>query len=107
MKNFNMKLNKKLTLFLILFCSLFINNSWSQLSIIWMAAGSLQNWYSKYACEIELGNNPSQSEEQYGLRWPSIYTYQDIQCAKGMWIGTRNFKDAAGKNWSTKSRCIC
>ena len=102
MRNYYMRLNKKVSAFIILFCFLFISNAYPQNSIKWMAAGSLQNWYSSYGSEIELGANPSQEEEEYGLRWPSLYQYQDIQCARGVYIGVRNFKDAGNKIWTSK-----
>lgn len=57
----------------------------------WLAAGSFHNWYSDIGSEIEHGLYASQ---QYGFRWPAIYNYQDMQAAKGMWIGVRGFTDA-------------
>lgn len=65
----------------------------------WMSAGSLHNWYSELGCEWEEG---FVAEQQYGWRWPALYDYQDMQCAKGLWIGTKNFKDVNGKTWDTK-----
>lgn len=56
----------------------------------WLAAGSFHNWYSDIGGEIEHGLFASQ---QYGFRWPAIYNYQDMQAAKGMWIGARGFTD--------------
>ena len=57
----------------------------------WLAAGSYHNWYADIGCEIEHGLYPSQ---QYGMRWPAIYNYQDMQAMKGLWIGARGFTDA-------------
>lgn len=56
----------------------------------WIQIGSLHNWYSEKGSEIEHGN---QAVQQYGLRWPAQYQYQDMQAAKGFWIGTTNFTD--------------
>ena len=56
----------------------------------WMAAGSLHNWYSSLGGECEEGRV---KEQQDGLRWPGIYNKQDMQVARGMWIGAANFTD--------------
>lgn len=64
----------------------------------WVAVGSMHNWYSQYGCEIEHGNFPSQ---QYGLRWPAQYNWQDCQAAKGFWIGTTNWNDGT-RVWPIK-----
>ncbi|MBI2618625.1 MAG: hypothetical protein HYW57_00920 [Ignavibacteriales bacterium] len=56
----------------------------------WIQVGSMHNWYSEKGWEIEEGNILVQ---QYGLRWPAQYQYQDMQAAKGFWIGTTNFTD--------------
>jgi len=60
----------------------------------WLKAGSLHNWYSQYGCEIEIGNDPD--AQQFGLRWPSLYNYQDMQAAKALWLGVTNFTDDKG-----------
>ncbi len=65
----------------------------------WVAIGELSNWYSEVGCEIEHGNFPSQ---QYGLRWPSQYNYQDMQAAKGLWIGATSWTDERGTSWPIK-----
>lgn len=59
----------------------------------WLGVGSLHNFYMSNGMEREHALVASQ---QYGLRWPAIYAYQDMQAAKGLWIGTTNFSDAAG-----------
>ncbi len=56
----------------------------------WLSAGSFQNWYSSGGCEIEEGYEP---EQQYGSRWPGISENQDMQVAKGFWIGAKDFTD--------------
>ncbi|MEO8398931.1 MAG: hypothetical protein ABI550_03850, partial [Ignavibacteriaceae bacterium] len=73
--------------------------SFSQYAIKWMSAGSLHNWYSEIGSEIEEGFI---KEQQYGLQWPAIYSHQDIQAAKGFWIGAANFTDQNGQNYPNK-----
>ncbi len=65
----------------------------------WLATGSLQNWFSEKGWEIEEGNV---REQQYGLRWPAQYNRQDIQAAKGFWIGVKNFTDQLGISYMEK-----
>jgi hypothetical protein len=65
----------------------------------WLGSGSLQNWFSEKGWEIEEGNV---LEQQYGLKWPAQYNRQDMQAAKGMWIGVKNFTDLAGVAWTEK-----
>jgi hypothetical protein len=75
------------------------NKSHAQGTTRWVDVGFLQNWYSEYGWEIEEGNV---REQQYGLRWPAQYNYEDMQAAKSMWIGTTDFTDADGKTWTDK-----
>lgn len=68
----------------------------------WMAVGSLHNWYSDYGAEIEEGLSSSQ---QFGLRWPANRKFMDMQAAKSLWIGVKNFTDASqfgGETFSHK-----
>lgn len=65
----------------------------------WLSAGSLHNWYSEVGSEIEHG---LRSFQQFGMRYPGIYPYQDMQAAKALWIGTRNFTDTRGEFWDRK-----
>jgi hypothetical protein len=58
----------------------------------WLGVGSVHNWYSEFGCEIEQG---LVNEQQYGMRWPAINAKMDMQAAKGMWLGAKNFTDAA------------
>ena len=67
----------------------------------WMAAGSLNNWFSSMGCEIEVGRS-SASAQQDGLQWPAWYPYQDMQAAKALWIGTTNWTDTKNTLWSHK-----
>lgn len=56
----------------------------------WLEIGNLQNFYQAHGCEPEedFGN-----EQQYGLRWNALYDHQDMQAAKGFWIGVANYFD--------------
>ena len=78
----------KLAVLLILFG--FSSAVYPQYAIKWMSAGSLHNWYSEIGSEIEEG---FVKEQQYGLQWPAINLRQDIQAAKGLWIGVTDFND--------------
>ncbi len=65
-------------------------NAQAQFKTKWMNAGSLHNWFSEVGCEIEEG---LELVQQFGLRWPANYRYQDMQAAKGFWIGVKDFTD--------------
>ncbi len=65
----------------------------------WLSAGSMHNWYSEIGSEREHGNQPVQ---QFGLRWPAIYAYQDMQAYKGFWIGATNFTDETNRSFTYK-----
>lgn len=76
------------------------NVSWAQnYETTWMSVGSLHNWYANYGCEIEEGRYLKQQD---GLMWEAIYPNQDIQAAKGMWIGAMNFTDPDGVTYPHK-----
>jgi hypothetical protein len=87
----------KLSLLLIIFG--FSSAVYPQYAVKWMSAGSLHNWYSEIGSEIEEG---FVKEQQYGLQWPAINSRQDIQAAKGLWIGVTNFTDPLGDNYPHK-----
>lgn len=78
---------------------LLFNESNAQFKNVWMNVGSLHNWYSEIGCEIEEG---FVLRQQYGMQWPAIYRYQDMQAARGFWIGARNFTDETGRNFAYK-----
>lgn len=59
----------------------------------WLSVGSLHNWYSSMGAEREEG---FVLQQQYGLQWNAIAPLQDIQAAKGLWIGATNFTDQNG-----------
>ena len=87
---FRLKLTNLLILLIIV---VFTSTSYSQYAIKWMSVGSLHNWYSEIGSEIEEG---FVKRQQYGLQWPALYAHQDIQAAKGFWIGAENFTDLVG-----------
>jgi hypothetical protein len=65
----------------------------------WLSVGSLHNWYANYGCEIEEGRVLKQQD---GLQWEAIYANQDMQAAKGLWIGAANFTDPDGTTYPFK-----
>ncbi|MBP3193240.1 T9SS type A sorting domain-containing protein [Natronogracilivirga saccharolytica] len=65
----------------------------------WLNVGSLHNWYSEIGNEREHGLVTSQ---QYGLRWPAIFEFQDAQATKAFWIGSRGFDDGVNAPFDYK-----
>ena len=57
----------------------------------WLAVGELHNWFSSIGCERE--EDGPELQQQAGWRWPAPYLNQDMQAAKGIWIGARNYTD--------------
>lgn len=99
MKVFEILKNKTLALILVLsIVCLWSTNVFAQGKTKWMSIGSLHNWYSEFGCEIEEGLFASQ---QYGMRWPADHKYMDMQAAKSLWIGAKDFTDAAQFGGST------
>lgn len=94
----NSKKNKNMNKLIIIFLLLFIVQLSAQGKTKWMAVGSLHNWYSEYGCEIEHG---LAAEQQFGLRWPADHPYMDMQAAKSLWIGVKDFTDAAKNGGSS------
>jgi hypothetical protein len=92
--------NKKINIYLILILIGLIlvlpDKIFAQYNIKWMAAGSLQSWFSEIGSEIEEGRV---QEQQDGMQWPAIYQYQDCEAARGFWIGATNFTDPGGVNY--------
>ncbi len=71
--------------------------------IKWIAVGMLHNWFSSGGCEIEVGRRHLVADQQDGLIWPALWIYQDIQAAKGLWIGTKDYYDPIiGKQFDYK-----
>ncbi len=56
----------------------------------WITIGSLQNFFYDTGTEHEV---VAYYQQQYGFTWDSFYRDQDMQAAKGMWIGVKNFFD--------------
>lgn len=56
----------------------------------WIRIGMLQNFYQEHGCEPEEDFGDTQ---QFGLQWPAFWELQDMQAAKGFWIGVANFYD--------------
>ena len=76
--------------FVLLFLVVSQSDIMAQFATKWMSVGAMHNWYSEIGSEIEEGLIKRQ---QYGLRWPAIYQYQDMQAAKGLWLGAAEFTD--------------
>lgn len=69
----------------------------------WIAVGMLQNWFSSGGCEIEVGRRHEVADQQDGFQYPALYPSQDMQAAKGLWIGATNYDDpVAGKVFNYK-----
>ena len=66
---------------------------------MWMSAGQLHNWYSSLGCEIE---EAFVANQQYGMEWPAQYRNQDMQAARGWWIGCKDFTDEKGVSYPYK-----
>ena len=98
MKQNNSRLNLT-NLFIFLILVGFSSTSYSQYAIKWMSVGSLHNWYSEIGSEKEEG---FVLQQQYGMQWPALYKNQDIQAAKGFWMGSANFTDEGGRLWPHK-----
>ena len=100
-----MKCNKCIKRSLFLFLGMFLfqlimtHNSMAQYQTNWLSGGSLHNWYSEIGSEIEVGLRPIQ---QFGMRYPGIFQYQDMQAAKALWIGAKNYTDIEGTTWDNK-----
>ncbi len=65
----------------------------------WLGIGALNNFYMPAGTERE---HALVSQQQYGLRWPALYDHQDMQAAKGFWIGTTDFTDQSSTNFPFK-----
>ncbi len=75
----------------VVFC---FNQTNAQYKNAWMSVGSFNNWYSEIGSELEEAGFIK--TQQDGMQWPAIHPYQDMQAAKGMWIGATNFTDEKG-----------
>ena len=98
-------MNTKFQFFVILFVIVLLCCSFGVRAeeIRWLQAGRLHNWFSAAGCEIEVGRRHLTSDQQDGFRYPADKGAQDMQCAKGLWIGAKNFNDPiAGQLYSYK-----
>lgn len=93
------RIKKYLPLLLVMSIGMHIE-SFGQFKNVWMSAGSLHNWYSEIGSELEVSGFIK--TQQDGMQWPAIYSYQDIQAARGMWIGAKDFTDENGQNFPYK-----
>ena len=57
-----------------------------QPDVKWLTVGSLQSFFNNYGCERE-EDRPG-ANQQDGMQWPALYTFQDLEAARGLWIGT-------------------
>ncbi len=73
--------------------------AFGQYAVQWMDIGPFQSWYLGGGSEYEEARVLVQQD---GDRWPAIYPNQDMQAAKGLWIGVRNWKDSSGTVWPYK-----
>lgn len=75
------------------------NISKAQFKNVWMSVGSLHNWYSEIGSEMEEG---FVLQQQYGMQWPANYRSQDMQAARGWWVGCKDFTDEKGTHFDYK-----
>ena len=93
-------LNTKLLLgFLVLLLMIPNRRATAQYATKWMDIGSFQTWFSNAGSEYE---EQRVLVQQDGCRWPAIYPNQDMEAAKGLWIGVKNWTDASGHVWPVK-----
>ena len=80
---------------------IFVSSSsiFAQYETRWMSAGSYHNWYSAIGSEIEEG---LEKRQQFGMRYPALFEYTDIQAWKSLWIGAADFTDEQGTNYPHK-----
>lgn len=89
----------KINLILVVLSIIPFGNLSAQYKNVWMSAGALQNWYSEIGSELEEG---FVLRQQYGMQWPANYRSQDMQAARGWWVGCKNFTDETGTHYDYK-----
>ncbi len=62
----------------------------AQVEAKWIKFGNLHNFFQAHGSEPEEAYG---SEQQFGFRWPAWFDHQDMQAAKGIWIGVTDFDD--------------
>lgn len=72
----------------------------AQVELKYLSVGSLRSWFASSGCEVEVSGFVK--SQQDGLEWPAYYQYQDVQAAKGFWIGTTNFTDQSNTTFPYK-----
>ena len=96
-EKFNLRFSMKLRLSLLIL--LFAYSSFGA-DARWIKISSLHNFYQA------IGSEPEEdvgAEQQFGMRWNAFYDHQDMQAAKGMWIGVTNYADPlAGTTYNYK-----
>jgi len=88
---FSMK--KYPTIILLTFLIIMLSFPISAEESMWLAVGSLQNWFSAGGCEVEVGRRHETADQQDGFQYPALYPSQDMQAAKGLWFGSKNYDD--------------
>jgi hypothetical protein len=69
----------------------------------WIAVGMLHNWFSSGGCEVEVGRRHEVRDQQDGFQYPALYASQDMQAAKSLWFGAKEYDDpVAEKKFSYK-----
>lgn len=99
MKRIKQTTQSTLALISLLFVLLSSTEVKAQFTNVWMSAGSLHSWYSEIGSELE---EAFVRQQQYGMQWPAIYKSQDMQAARGFWIGAKDFNDENGNQFPYK-----
>ena len=81
------------TIILLTFLIIMLSFPLSAEESMWLAVGSLQNWFSAGGCEVEVGRRHEIVDQQDGFQYPALYPSQDMQAAKGLWFGSKNYDD--------------
>lgn len=90
---------KPLRLITLLFLIYLPVSSTAQVTYKWLDVGSFHNFYSNIGSEVESGFI---SNQQGGWQWPAIYSNQDAQVFKGLYLGVENYTDSSGTVFSKR-----
>jgi len=82
-----------LSAIIIMISTSFINAQGIKKTEEWLNVGSYHNWYSSIGAERETDHADIGSRQLLGMQWPAFYPSQDVQAAKGLWIGCRNYSE--------------